>query len=68
MTGAIVFDPLVPWAVVWGLAALAAALVLGAAWRGLSGWWLRGLSALVLLAALANPSLSKRTGARCRIS
>jgi len=59
MTGAIVFDPLVPWAVIWGLAALAAALVLGAGWRGLSGWWLRGLSALVLLAALANPSLQQ---------
>ena len=28
-----------------------------ALWRGLSGWALRGLTALVLLTALANPSL-----------
>ena len=28
-----------------------------ALWRGLTGWWLRGLAALVLLAALAGPSL-----------
>ena len=30
-----------------------------ALWRGLSGWWLRGLTACALLAALANPSLQE---------
>ena len=30
-----------------------------ALWRGLTGWWLRGLAALVLLAALAGPSLRR---------
>ncbi len=56
MTGQIVFDPLLPWAVVWGLAALAMAGVLLALWRGLTGWALRLLAAIVLIAALAQPS------------
>ena len=59
MTGALVLDPLVPWPVLWGLAAFAAALLVLAVWRGLSGWWLRGLTALVVLAAIANPSLQE---------
>lgn len=56
MTGQIVFDPLLPWAVISGLAALAMAGVLLALWRGLSGWALRLLAAIVLIAALAQPS------------
>ncbi len=56
MTGQIVFDPLLPWAVIWGLAALAMAGVILALWRGLSGWALRLLAAIVLIAALAQPS------------
>ena len=57
MGGEIILDPLVPMVVLWAAAALAALLVAVALWRGLSGWWLRGLTALALLAALANPSL-----------
>ncbi len=53
----IVFDPLVPWHLIWFVAALAALAVAVALWRGLSGWWLRGLAALAVLAALANPAL-----------
>ncbi|WP_292289034.1 hypothetical protein [Marivita sp.] len=56
MTGSIVFDPLLPWgfiAVLAGLAGLGIALAL---WRGLQGWALRALAALVVLAALAQPS------------
>ena len=55
----VIFDPLLPDWVLWGalvLAVLATALAL---WRGLSGWWLRGLAALALLAALANPALQQ---------
>ena len=55
MTSTILFDPLLPWPV---LAALLVLAVLGTAlafWRGLSGWTLRGLAALVVLAALAGP-------------
>lgn len=56
MTGDIVFDPLLPWGVIVALAVLAVAGVGLALWRGLSGWALRGLAAVVLLAALAQPS------------
>ncbi len=57
MSETVIFDPLVPWAVLAVLALAAAAVVALALWRGLSGWWLRGLAALALLAALAGPSL-----------
>ncbi|MFN4159518.1 MAG: glutamine amidotransferase [Gemmobacter sp.] len=59
MTGTLILDPLVPLLVLALLAALAAALVALALWRGLSGWWLRGLAAVAILAALANPSLQE---------
>ncbi len=56
MEGTISFAPLLPWPVLGALAVLSLALVAFALWRGLAGWWLRGLAALVLLAALADPS------------
>ncbi|NND41448.1 MAG: hypothetical protein HKO04_05155 [Silicimonas sp.] len=56
-TGSIIFDPHLPWPVVWVVVALATAFVSLAIWRRLSGWWLRGLALAVLLLALANPSL-----------
>lgn len=59
MTGSIVFDPLLPWAVIAGFAVAALVLVGLALWRGLAGWWLRGLTAATLLAALANPSFQQ---------
>ena len=55
MTGTVIFDPLIPWPVLAGLAVLALGGVALALWRGLSGWALRGLAALALLAALAGP-------------
>lgn len=54
---AVVFDPQLPLSLIAGLAALAGAVLALAVWRGLRGWWLRALAALVLLAALAGPSL-----------
>jgi hypothetical protein len=57
----ILFDPLLPWAAVWVGCALALLFVGLALWRGLSGWWLRGLAAAALLVAIANPSLQKET-------
>ncbi len=57
MTDTVIFDPLVPWTLLAALAGLAALMAGLALWRGLSGWWLRGLAALALLAALAGPSL-----------
>jgi hypothetical protein len=59
MTQSIVFAPLVPWVVIYGLIAVAVLLLALALWRGLSGWWLRGLAGVVLLAALANPALQE---------
>ncbi len=57
MTQSLILDPLVPWPVLLALVGAALLFVALAVWRGLSGWWLRGLTAAVLLAALANPSL-----------
>jgi len=57
LTETVIFDPLVPWAVIAGLAVLALLVVGVALWRGLGGWWLRGLAAVALLAALSGPSL-----------
>ena len=56
---AIAFSPLLPLPLIAALAAIAAVGVALALWRGLTGWWLRGLAALVLLAALAGPSLRR---------
>ncbi|MFD1159872.1 hypothetical protein [Roseovarius aestuarii] len=55
MTASIIFDPLLP---VWLIAALSGMVLTGIAlalWRGLSGWALRGLAAVVVIAALAGP-------------
>jgi len=49
--------PLLPWALVVGLAVLAAVLLALTLWRRAPGAWWRGAAALVLLIALANPSL-----------
>lgn len=59
MTGSIVFDPLVPMVALWALAGLAVVLLGFGIWRGLSGWWLRALTAAVVLVALANPALQE---------
>ncbi|NHB75338.1 hypothetical protein [Rhodobacter calidifons] len=59
MSASLVFAPLVPWALLYVLAGLALALVAFALWRGLSGWWLRGLALGALVAALANPALQE---------
>ncbi len=59
MTGTVIFDPLLPWPFLWALIGVAALLLIAALWRGLAGWWLRGLTAAVLLTALANPALQE---------
>ncbi|WP_136442015.1 hypothetical protein [Pacificoceanicola onchidii] len=56
MTGQIIFDPLLPWWLVALLGALALGGALLALWRGLTGWALRLLAGVVLVAALAQPS------------
>ncbi|PTE19954.1 hypothetical protein C5F48_20150 [Cereibacter changlensis JA139] len=59
MNGTVVFDPFLPWPVLYALGAVALVMLGLAIWRGLSGWWLRGLSLAVLLLALANPALQE---------
>ena len=56
MTGSIVFDPLLPWALIAALAAMALGVVALALYRGLSGWALRGLAAAAVIAALTGPA------------
>jgi hypothetical protein len=55
----LVLAPLLPWPVFAAAGALALLATLLAVWRGLPGWWLRGLAALALLAALLGPSLQE---------
>jgi hypothetical protein len=57
--GSIIFDPLLPWLMIYLAAALAAAAVILAIWRRLPGWWLRALASIALLAALTNPSIQQ---------
>ncbi len=56
MTGTVVFDPLIPWSLVIMVGVIAAISVLLAVVRGLNGWALRALAALVVVAALTGPS------------
>ncbi len=55
MTGTVIFDPLIAWPLLFIVAAIAVAGIVLALWRGLSGWALRGLAAVVVIAALAGP-------------
>ena len=55
MTSTILFDPLLPWPIVGALVLLALAATGFALIRGLSGWALRGLAAIVILIALTKP-------------
>ena len=60
MTGLqVILDPLLSWGAIAALAALMTLVVALAFWRGLRGWGLRALAALVLLGALANPSIQR---------
>ncbi len=59
MQGSVIFDPLLPWVVLVAAAVFATVLVGLAIWRGLAGWWLRGLAVAVLFIALANPSFQQ---------
>ena len=53
------FAPGLPWLLIASLAAIAVLALAVALWRGLAGWALRAVAALVLLAALCGPSLQQ---------
>ncbi|HEY9020474.1 MAG TPA: hypothetical protein VIN17_07450 [Paracoccaceae bacterium] len=55
MTGQIIFDPLLPWAVLALLGGVVLVAAILALVRGLSGWALRLMAGLVVLAALSGP-------------
>lgn len=59
MTQTLILDPLIPVPFLIAAFVLAVLLIGFALFRGLSGWWLRGLGAAVVLAALSNPSLQE---------
>ena len=59
MTGTLILDPLLPLPILIAFGLIALGFLGFAVWRRLSGWWLRGLAAIALLAALANPSLQQ---------
>jgi len=59
MTGTVLFDPLLPWEVLAVLAVLVVGSVILAVARGLSGWALRGMAGLVVLAALSGPAFQQ---------
>lgn len=59
MSQTVVFDPLLPWALIWAFVSLSAMMVGLALWRGLRGWPLRGLAFATLGLALANPALQE---------
>ncbi len=50
-------DPLLALPFVWVIALVAGAFTAFAVWRGLSGWWLRGMAFAALIAAILNPSV-----------
>ncbi len=54
-----IFDPLLPWPLIWALAGLGVLVAGISAWRGLSGWWLRALATAVLVAGIAQPSFQR---------
>ena len=64
MVGNVILDPLVPLVVLYGLATFVAVGLLFAVWRRLLGWALRALAAIVLLGAIANPSLQREDRAQ----
>ena len=55
MNSTILFDPMLPLTVLLIATLIAAVGIAVAIWRGLSGWALRALAAIVILAALSGP-------------
>ena len=55
-TGGLFLAPLLPWPLLAALGGLSLAAAGLALWRGLGGWWLRALAALVVMAGLLGPS------------
>ena len=63
MTATYLFDPLLPWPVIWVLTGLIFAGIVLAGWRGLKGWALRGVAGLIIVAALTGPTYQEENRA-----
>lgn len=59
MSSEILFDPLIDIRLIVGLALIMTAICGFALWRGLTGWWLRSLGAVILLTTLMGPVLQR---------
>lgn len=59
MSNSILFSPIIPLPILAALAVLATLFIGFAIWQKLAGWPLRGLTALMLIGALANPALQQ---------
>ncbi len=59
MTDTLLLDPLISAPLLYSLMVLSTLTIGIAIWRRLAGWWLRGLIAITVLLALANPSLQR---------
>ena len=59
MIGSVILDPLVPIMALYVLAGVALFGLAFAIWRGMVGWMLRALASIVILGAIANPSLQQ---------
>ncbi|MEE2946490.1 MAG: glutamine amidotransferase [Pseudomonadota bacterium] len=59
MSSEILFDPLMDLRLIVALALIMTAICGFALWRGLTGWWLRSLGAVILLATLMGPVLQR---------
>ena len=44
MQGTVILSPLVSWPLLFGAGVLVVLIVAFAVWRGLGGWWLRGVA------------------------
>ena len=53
----IIFDPLLPWPVIWAGAIATGLILMLTVWRRLSGWAWRALAGAMILTGLTNPSL-----------
>ncbi len=59
MNNTVVFDPLIPWPLLITVIVIALLTVMIAALRGLNGWALRALAAVVVVGALSGPSFQQ---------
>ncbi len=61
MITAIIFDPLLNWLAIVAVAGLGFLATTVALFKGLAGWWLRGLAAALIVVTLVNPTYQRES-------